>query len=163
MPTAKRQRTSSRATSSRPPTRSPEQLARAEAKRRLAAMSDLEVRVFLGLVDAPDELSFIRSLSLEDKVSGSLIPFTLWGFQEESIGILNEHDRVFVLKARQLGFTWLVLAHLLYCSQFWGDRLFLIFSQSGDDAIDALHRLRILYNSQDEPPVTMVKNNTEEI
>jgi len=77
--------------------------------------------------------------------------------------VLNEQERVFALKARQLGITWLVLAHLLYMGAFWGNRLFLIASQSGSDAIDALHRLRIMYNSLPIPPVEMVKDNTEEI
>jgi hypothetical protein len=111
----------------------------------------------------PPEIAFIESLSIEDKVSGSLIPFTLWPFQREAVSTLNDADRVFALKARQLGITWLVLAHLLYLGAFWGNRLFLIASQSGSDAIDALHRIRILYNSLPVPPVALIKDNTEEI
>jgi hypothetical protein len=118
-----------------------------------------------GLVkDRPDEIRFIDALRIEDKVSGALIPFDLWPFQEEFIHRLSEHDRVFGLKARQLGITWVVLAHLLYMGVFWGDRLFLIASQSGADAIDALHRLRILHESI--PPQwrpTKIIDNTQQI
>jgi hypothetical protein len=112
---------------------------------------------------APDELAFIESLQIEDKVTGGLIPFALWPFQRETVGTLNAEDRVFALKARQLGITWLVLAHLLYMGTFWGNRLFLIASQSGSDAIDALHRIRIMYNSLPDPPVSLVVDNTEQI
>ena len=45
-----------------------------------------------------------------------------------------------VVKARQLGISWTVQAHLLYQGYFWGNRLFLICSQTGGDAVDALHR-----------------------
>jgi hypothetical protein len=105
----------------------------------------------------------MQSLSIEDKVTGSLIPFRLWPFQVEFIRKMNTHDRLLALKARQLGITWEVLAHMLYNAEFWGNRLFLIASQSGSDAMDALHRVRIMHNSLERPPVAMVKDNTEEI
>ena len=114
--------------------------------------------------DIPTEVDFIRSLKIEDKVSGGLIPFALWDCQVDLLYKLNAEDRVMVLKSRQLGATWTVLAHLLYLGVFWGDRLFLIASQSGDDAIDALHRLRILHGSIPERwRPTTTKDNTEQI
>ena len=68
------------------------------------------------------------------------------------------------MKSRPLGVTWTVLAHLLYLASFWGNRLFLIASQTGDDAIDALHRLRILHGSiPDKWRQPLVKDNTEQI
>ena len=114
--------------------------------------------------DTPDELEFIASLKIEDKVSGGLIPFDLWECQRDLVEQLRDNSRLLALKSRQLGVTWTALAHLLYLGTFWGDRLFLIASQSGDDAIDALHRLRILHTSiplQWRPEMT--KNNTEEM
>ena len=111
----------------------------------------------------PEEADFIESLKIEDKVTGALIPFKLWSFQRDFLGELNKWDRLFALKARQLGITWEVLAHMLFNAEHWGNRLFLIASQSGSDAIDALHRVRIMYQSQEKPPVTMVKDNTEEM
>ena len=56
----------------------------------------------------PDEVSFIRSLQIEDKVTGGLIPFRLWDFQEELVADLGANDWMFVLKARQLGITWVM-------------------------------------------------------
>ena len=78
--------------------------------------------------------------------------------------MLDANERLVVLKARQLGITWVVLAHALYSGTFWGNRLFLIVSQTGDDAIAALERIRIMWASMpDEWRPELVKNNTEEI
>jgi hypothetical protein len=137
-------------------------VARLSAAEVTAQIAEYEARSASGLI-TPTELSFIESLSIEDKLSGGLIPFTLWDCQKDFVGRMNAHERLFALKCRQIGITWLVLAHLLYLSQFWGNRLFLIASQSGSDAIDALHRLRILYNSLPEKPSALTKDNTEEI
>ncbi len=109
------------------------------------------------------EIAFIESLWIEDKVSGELIPFELWEFQRDCLRRLREGDRLLLLKARQLGVTWLILAHLLYLALFWGNRLLLIFSQSGEDAVDALHRVRIMYGSLAEPPARLARDNTKEL
>jgi hypothetical protein len=128
---------------------------------RLRYLHELQGRSRADSLDC--ELAFIQGLRIEDKVSGGLVPFLLWDFQKDLIGRLRENDRVFILKSRQLGATWSVLAHLLYQGMAGGNRLFLIASQSGSDAIDALHRLRILYNSIPNPAVALVTDNTEQI
>ncbi len=116
-------------------------------------------------VSIPLELDFIRSLQIEDKVSGGLIDFDLWPFQEDLLAVLNNEEFwTFVLKARQLGITWTVEAHLIFLGTFWGNRLFLIYSQSGKDAVDALDRIRIMIQSIPEiwrPKI--VKDNLTEI
>ena len=80
----------------------------AQARRYLDGLSDEEIRRIDRGEIVPDELVFIESLQIEDKVSGGLIDFTLWEFQKELSQRLNEHDWTFVLKARQLGVTWVV-------------------------------------------------------
>ena len=140
----------------------------AEARRRAKLLADSltgdALRRMAHGIRLPDEISFIESLQIEDKVSGGLIDFKLWEFQKELVATLNEHDWTFVLKARQLGVSWVVEAHLLYLATFWGDRLFLIFSQTGDDAKDALGRIRTLHASMPAKwRPTMLKNNTREI
>jgi hypothetical protein len=93
-------------------------MASAESTRRanhwVDSLTDEEIRRMAHGVRLPDELSFIESLQIEDKISGGLIAFKLWEFQKELIATLNEHDWTFVLKARQLGVTWVVAAHLLW-------------------------------------------------
>jgi hypothetical protein len=134
------------------------------AKAWVASLTDEELQRMARGIRLPDEISFIESLQIEDKVSGGLIPFKLWAFQKELIEFIDANDRAFVLKARQLGITWVVLAHALYLATFWGNREFLICSQTGDDAIAALHRLRVMHASM--PACwrrAKLKDNTEQI
>lgn len=95
---------------------------------------------------APDEAAFLESCQIEDKVTGGLIFFRLWSAQ---VALLPElqHDRLLILKARQLGLTWLDLGHWLYEGTFWGHRLFLIARQTLDDAADGIHRLKVMHDS----------------
>jgi hypothetical protein len=116
---------------------------KAEIRRRRLVVEALqgryvEAQTRIGSVPVegtPPEAEFVASLQIEDKAAGGLIPFKLWGFQKELIEMLKANDRLVVLKARQLGITWVVLAHALYSGTFWGNRLFLIVSLTGDDAI----------------------------
>jgi hypothetical protein len=112
----------------------------------------------------PTPAEFLAECSIEDKDSGSLIPFKLWPSQAALLDDLADAERLFGLKARQLGWTWVVLGYLLYLGTFWGHRLFLIASQSGGDAQAATHRLKIMHDSLPEKwrqPV--VKDNTTEL
>lgn len=68
---------------------------------RLKYLHELQMRDRAGTLER--ELAFIGELRIEDKVSGGLVAFRLWDFQQEFIRLLREHDRVFALKARQLG------------------------------------------------------------
>jgi len=94
-----------------------------------------------------DVCAFLRACWIEDKDTGGLIPFDLWPCQEDFARLLDGYDRVFGLKARQLGFTWVILGHLLRLGLFWGNRLFLIVSQSGDDSAAAIRRLKVMHSS----------------
>jgi hypothetical protein len=110
--------------------------------------------------DVPSLLAFVESLSIEDKDTGALIPFALWDAQKDALAMMEAEPRLFVLKARQLGLSWLALACLLYWGTFWGDRSFLIARQSGEDAADAIHRLKTLIASMPDVwrPVVVVDN-----
>ena len=95
----------------------------------------------------PSPLEFIEALSIEDKDSGELVPFKLWRGQKRALRLMLRERRLYWLKARQLGATWLSLALLLYWGTFWGDRAFAIARQSFEDASDGIHRLKTLLAS----------------
>jgi hypothetical protein len=121
-----------------------------DAERRRAAalvagLSDQEVALLSGRA-IPSEREFIEACRIEDKESGQRVPFTLWPAQLEVLPRLQE-KRLFALKARQLGITWLDLAHWLYETTFWGSRLVLVARQTHEDALDAIHRLKVLRDS----------------
>jgi len=98
----------------------------------------------------PTLLQFVESLQIEDKVSGKLVPFKLWPAQRRMLRAMRDNDRLFLLKARQLGATWLDLAFWLYAATFWGNRLILLARQSGEDAADGIRRVRLMAESM--PP-----------
>lgn len=109
---------------------------------------------------AVEELRFIESTKIEDKESGALVPFKLWQAQREILPLL-QLERLIALKARQLGLTWLDLAHWLYEGTFWGNRLFIIARQTLEDAKDGIHRLKIMHDSLPEKWQQGVVTNNE--
>jgi hypothetical protein len=118
-----------------------------DAERRRAAalvagLSDEEVALLTTGRAIPGEREFIEARQIEDKESGKRVPFTLWPAQLEILPRLQER-KLFALKARQLGITWLDLAHWLYETTFWGSRLVLVARQTHEDALDAIHRLKV--------------------
>lgn len=117
------------------------------------------MRIVLDESDPPRLVEFLEACSIEDKKTGALIKFELWPAQSEFAQKVEDAlkaedyegiERTLVLKARQLGWTWLILGILLYLGSFWGHRLFLIVSQSGDDAQAAIRRLKVMHDSLPE-------------
>jgi len=119
------------------------------AEAEIAKLSDAQVREIATRRTAPDELAFIAACQIEDKESGRLVPFALWPAQAEIVPRLAAR-RLFILKARQLGLTWLDLAHWLYEATFWGNRLILVARQTLEDSYDAIGRLKVLHASLPE-------------
>ena len=87
-------------------TPTPEEI-RATVEAAVAALSEEELdRELAARAEIPDELTFIEACEIEDKETGRLVPFTLWPAQREILPLLSA-PRLFVLKARQLGLSWL--------------------------------------------------------
>lgn len=121
-----------------------------QARRDLAKRRRLQgLRVKASERRAVEERLFIESTWIEDKDKGCLVPFKLWQAQIDLLPLLQE-PRLLLLKARQLGLTWLDLAHWLYETTFWGHRLILIARQTLNDAIDGIHRVKVMHDSLPE-------------
>jgi hypothetical protein len=77
---------------------------------------------------------------------GNWVPFRLWPEQRRVAGLLQANHLVVVLKARQLGLTWLVMAYALWLMLFFPIATVLLFSRRDQEAVDLLVvRLRGLY------------------
>jgi hypothetical protein len=113
------------------------------ARADVARLRDEEVSRLLRSAQVPDERGFIEATSIDDKEHGGLVPFRLWESQAALLPLLC-CPRLYVLKARQLGLTWLSLVHWLYMTTFWSNRLILVARQSREDALDALRRIKLL-------------------
>jgi len=78
---------------------------------------------------------------------GDWVPFHLWPEQRRTADLLQANRLVVVLKARQLGLTWLVLAFALWLILFYPAATVLLFSRRDEEAADLLTvRLRGLYD-----------------
>lgn len=78
-----------------------------------------------------------------DAVLKSWIPFHLWPEQVEIIHAFYENQLVVVLKARQLGLTWLALCFALWLMIFQPISTILVFSRRDDEAMYLLGRERL--------------------
>jgi hypothetical protein len=82
-----------------------------------------------------------------DATSGLWIPFQLWYEQSDILGKMDKNRKVIVLKARQLGLSWLVLAYFLHQMMFKPVFTCGVFSKTETDSIYLIgpERLRGMY------------------
>ena len=72
--------------------------------------------------------------------------FDLWPAQGELLEGLNHHRLTMILKARQLGLSWLCLSYALWLMIFHPAAAILIFSLRDEEAIELLARLKGMYD-----------------
>jgi Terminase RNaseH-like domain len=82
-----------------------------------------------------------------DATSREWVPFALWDAQLPVLDLIDARRLVVILKARQLGQTWLALGYILWLMLFWPSCTALVFSRREEDAIYLLgeERLRGMY------------------
>ncbi len=92
-------------------------------------------------------LYFIHNYCMiQDAKGREWIEFKLWPEQAMVVKTINTVDLVIVLKARQLGLTWLVLCYFLWLMLFQSEATVLLFSRRDDEAIHLLDfRLKGIY------------------
>jgi hypothetical protein len=73
------------------------------------------------------------------------IPFRLWPEQERVARQMQDGRLLVILKARQLGLTWLALAFALWHCLLHPVATVLLFSRRDDEATDLLDRLKQMY------------------
>lgn len=70
------------------------------------------------------------------------VRFELWDAQRQTLQEFNDSLLSLVLKARQLGLSWLTLCYALWLMRFHPSVAVLIFSKRDEEAIELLERLR---------------------
>ena len=87
-----------------------------------------------------------RYCEIYDATDREWIPFDLWPEQRDTLFTITDNRLVVILKARQLGQTWLVLAFALWLMLFHPEATVLLFSRRDDEAIHLLDfRLKQMY------------------
>jgi len=71
------------------------------------------------------------------------IPFTLWPDQERVLDAFTTHRLVAVLKARQLGLTWMALSYALWLMIFHPAATVLVYSRRDDEAMYLISGYRL--------------------
>lgn len=85
---------------------------------------------------------------IEDRTKpGVIVPFSLWAEQKQALKDMQDHKWSIVLKARQLGISWLVLhyaSHLMLCRS---GRSVIGLSRSETEAKELVRRLVLIYSN----------------
>lgn len=103
-------------------------------------------------------------VKIQDRKSKKDIPFHLWPGQEQVIPYFLDELYLCVLKARQLGLTWLCAAYALWRAIFHSYELIIIISAREDLAIEFLDRVKFMFDRLPifmQPPV--YKRSTTEL
>jgi hypothetical protein len=90
---------------------------------------------------------FLREfVYIEDATDGVWRPFDLWPAQSDVLATMVARRQVIVLKARQLGLTWLTLGYVLAEMMFRPITIALFFSRGETEAKDLLVRMKGVYS-----------------
>lgn len=96
----------------------------------------------------PTPGEFIPRLTIEEPQGQGdtrLVPFSLWPAQAEALEVLQTNDRVIILKARQLGITWLILALDAWSCWHHAGVAILYFSKGQTEANELIRRVAGMY------------------
>jgi hypothetical protein len=94
-----------------------------------------------------DPAYFIEQTMIFNATEERWRPFHLWPAQREVLTQMREHPHILVLKARQLGLTWLCLGYILWRMTMHAAATVGIFSRREEDAQELLDfRLKGMYD-----------------
>ena len=99
-----------------------------------------------------------------DPPRGPALPFIPWESQRGVMDVLETDQKIWVLKARRLGLTWLVLHYGFWLAAFAkdspGSRI-LVFCKTGGDAGKLLSRMRAIHDRM--PPWLRVETGRDSV
>jgi len=99
---------------------------------------------------------------IEDKETSQAIPFKLWPSQEDIIPDITGEDWLIAIKARQLGFTWLIAAYCLWSAITKPLQQILVISYNQDIAQEFLQRIRFILSRVPKWMLPATKKDTAE-
>lgn len=93
----------------------------------------------------------------------SVIPFHLWPAQRDALDLIEREPQTIILKARQLGISWLCIAYALWLCLFHPNKLVMVFSKDQDSANEMIRRAKGIYQRLQRKPATMNVDNVTTI
>ena len=85
-----------------------------------------------------------------DKPEEITQPFILWDEQKKALEAMENHRRVIILKARQLGISWLVLHYAVRLLRCWSGRSVIGLSKSETEAYELIKRAAFILRNMPE-------------
>lgn len=95
--------------------------------------------------------------------STGIIPFHIWPAQTDALVKIKAHKQVIVLKARQLGLSWLVIAFAVWLCIFHRNKAVLVFSKDQDSANEIIRRAGVIVKHLKSAPVSITVSNTTQL
>ena len=83
---------------------------------------------------------------INDPQTFETFPFKLWDFQKELLRDFQKHDRIIVLKGRQLGVSWCASSYALHKALFYNNANVLMLSKREDEAQKLLLKVKFQYS-----------------
>lgn len=123
------------------------------SKENIATMSDSELLDLyrdLEIENCREDIDyFVRTYCVyEDKDAEELIqPFNMWKAQEEALHSIHENRLNIILKARQLGITWLVVSYAAWLLRMRSGRTAIGLSRTEDEAMELVRRLSVEFKN----------------
>ena len=88
---------------------------------------------------------------IEDKDADELIqPFKLWPMQKQALMDIHTHRLNAILKARQLGFSWLAMSYAAYLLRCWTGRTAIGISRTEEEGKELARRLGVIFRHMPE-------------
>lgn len=81
----------------------------------------------------------------QDSDALATMPFHMWEAQRELLADMVRERLLFILKARQLGISWLICAYVLWLCLYRPGRVVLMFSIGQVEANELLRRVNVMY------------------
>jgi hypothetical protein len=100
-----------------------------------------------GLACAKDTGYFLdHYVQIYDAGAKRWVPFRLWDAQLTTLDTVQTARLLVILKARQLGLTWLILGYFLWLMLFRPEQSILLFSRRQEEAWHLLERLKGMHD-----------------
>jgi hypothetical protein len=119
----------------------------ATSKERLvAAEKSIEIIRDYLLSDMPTE-EFIEEfcyIENKDDVNVPIIKFEMWPSQRAALADIIEKRHLIILKARQIGLTWLVLCYIIHCCLKHKGFTVFVLSETEDKAKELINRIALI-------------------
>ena len=108
-----------------------------------------EIRAALKVVEdrcKADPVYFVeRFCHIEDKDAAEIVvPFQLWQAQKDALLSIHDHRLNIILKARQLGITWLSLSYAAWVLRFTPGSTVVAMSRTEEEAKELVRRLCVI-------------------